>query len=218
MGVLDPLLLVVAALLRIFAIPHFKLVPGKLQSALEALVSFFRDMAKSYSPHRNGFLGVYIFSAGMYIAVGTLFELLGIQGVTTEGLSMSLPAPLSDINAAIAMGLMSYGVIMSGGIASNGGRGILLTLKEFSLPISMSFRLFGALLSGLLVSELVYYTISLSFVLPVLVGVLFTILHALIQTYVLTMLTANYYGEVSEPPKKKAKKEKKPAGAVPAVN
>ena len=82
----------------------------------------------------------------MYIAVGTLFELLGIQGVTTEGMSMSLPAPLSDINAAIAMGLMSYGVIMSGGIASNGGRGILLTLKEFSLPISMSFRLFGALL------------------------------------------------------------------------
>ena len=79
---------------------------------------------------------------------------------------MSLPAPLSDINAAIAMGLMSYGVIMSGGIASNGGRGILLTLKEFSLPISMSFRLFGALLSGLLVSELVYYTISLSFAQP----------------------------------------------------
>ena len=71
----------------------------------------------------------------MYIAVGTLFELLGIQSVTTEGMSMSLPAPLSDINAAIAMGLMSYGVIMSGGIASNGGRGILLTLKEFSLPL-----------------------------------------------------------------------------------
>ena len=94
----------------------------------------------------------------------------------------------------------------------------IIQLKEFSLPISMRFRLFGALLSGLLVSELVYYTISLSFVLPVLVGVLFTILHALIQTYVLTMLTANYYGEVSEPPKKKAKKEKKPAGAVPAVN
>lgn len=51
--VVTGLLLVVAALLRIFAIPHFKLVPGKLQSALEALVSFFRDMAKSYSPHRN---------------------------------------------------------------------------------------------------------------------------------------------------------------------
>ena len=61
----------------------------------------------------------------------------------------------------------------------------------------MSFRLFGALLSGLLVTELVYYYINLSFVLPVFVGIMFTLLHALIQTYVLTMLTALFYGEVS---------------------
>ena len=77
-------------------------------------------------------------------------------------------------------------------------RGIWKGLKEFSLPISMSFRLFGALLSGLLVTELVYYFVRLSFVLPVVVGVMFTLLHAVIQTYVLTMLTALYYGEVSE--------------------
>ena len=50
----------------------------------------------------------------------------------------------------------------------------------------MSFRIFGALLSGALVTELVYYYIHLSFVLPVVVGVLFTLLHALIQAYVLT--------------------------------
>ncbi len=62
----------------------------------------------------------------------------------------------------------------------------------------MSFRLFGALLSGLLVTELVYYFVALSFVLPVAVGVMFTLLHALIQAYVLTMLTSMYYGEVSE--------------------
>ena len=201
--VVTGLLLVVAALLRIFAIPHFKLVPGKLQSALEALVSFFRDMAKSYSPHRNGFLGAYVFGAGVYIFVSTIFELLGLQVVTTMGRSMSMPAPLSDINGAIAMGCVSYLVILSGGIASNGFRGVGSTLKEFSLPISMSFRLFGAMLSGLLVTELVYYTIMLSIVLPVIVAVLFTLLHALIQTYVLTMLTSVFYGEVSEPHQKK---------------
>ena len=61
-------------------------------------------------------------------------------------------------------------------------------------------RRFGALLSGLLVTELVYYYVQLSYVLPVLVGVLFTLLHALIQAYVLTMLTALFYGEVSERP------------------
>ena len=76
---------------------------------------------------------------------------------------------------------------------------------EFSLPISMSFRLFGALLSGLLVTELVYYSLSLSFVLPVFVGVMFTLLHALIQTYVLTTLVSIFYGEVTEPHNKKVK-------------
>lgn len=198
-------LLLFAAVIRIFIIPHFKMVPGKFQLLLEELVGFFDNLAKTNSPHRNTFLGGYIFAAGVYIFIGTLFELFGIQAVTADGISVSLPAPLSDINAAIALGCLSYLVIMSGGIAGNGVKGIGLTLKDFSLPISMSFRLFGALLSGLLVTELVYYYINLSFVLPVAVGVMFTLLHALIQTYVLTMLTALFYGEVSEPSKKKIK-------------
>lgn len=192
-------LLAAAALIRIFVIPKFTYVPGKFQLLLEQLVGYFDGLAKSNSPHRNGFLGAYVFGAGVYIFVGTIFELFGIQWITTKGHSMALPAPLSDINAAIALGCLSYLVILSGGIAGNGLRGVGSTLKDFSLPISMSFRLFGALLSGLLVTELVYYYLSLSFVLPVVVGVLFTLLHALIQTYVLTMLTALFYGEVSEP-------------------
>jgi len=199
-------LLTAAALVRIFAIPRFRYMPGKLQLLLEEAVGLFDGMAKGNSPHRNRFLGVYIFSAGAYIFVGTLFELLGLQAVTVHGHPITLPAPLSDVNAAIALGTLSYLVIVSGGVAEHGPKGVLRALKEFSLPISMSFRLFGALLSGLLVTELVYYYVNLSFVLPVVVGVLFTLLHALIQTYVLTMLTALYYGEVSEPSHQRPKK------------
>lgn len=201
-------LLVFALLVRLFFVPRMKTVPGKFQLLLESAVGYFDGLAKESSPHRNRFLGGYVFAAGAYIFIGTLFELFGLQAVTTRGLSVALPAPLSDINAAIALGCLSYLVILSGGIAGNGLRGVGNTLKEFSLPISMSFRLFGALLSGLLVTELVYYYIHLSFVLPVAVGVMFTLLHALIQTYVLTMLTTLFYGEVSEPHPKKAKKSK----------
>lgn len=199
------ILLALAALIRIFAIPRFQLIPGRFQLAIEEAVGLFDNMAKSNSPHRNGFLGAYIFGAGAYIFVGTLFELLGLQATTTRGEPITLPAPLSDVNAAIALGVLSYLVILSGGVAGNGVGGIGKTLKEFSLPISMSFRLFGALLSGLLVTELVYYYLHLSFVLPVIVAVLFTLIHALVQTYVLTMLTALYYGEVSEPARRKKK-------------
>lgn len=208
------ILLIFAAAVRIFAVPRFKMVPGKSQLMLESLVGLFNGIAKSNSPHRNKFLSAYIFSAGTYIFVGTVFELIGIQAVTTEGRSIAMPAPLSDINGAIAMGVLSYLIILSGGIASNGLHGAGNTLKDFSLPISMSFRLFGALLSGLLVTELVYYYLGLSFVLPIAVGVLFTLLHALIQTYVLIMLTALFYGEVSEPHPKKDKKRKANTASV----
>ncbi|MDO4387485.1 MAG: F0F1 ATP synthase subunit A [Eubacteriales bacterium] len=204
-------ILLAAVLIRIFAIPRFKMIPGKMQTILEKPVEFFSDMARTNSPNKSGFVGAYIFSAGIYIFLSTLFELLGVQAVTTRGASISLPAPIADINGAIAMGVTSYLVILGAGLITGGLKGMLGVLKDFSLPISMSFRLFGALLSGLLVTDLVYYYTTLSFVLPVFVGVLFTLLHAVIQTYVLTTLVSIFYGEATEPRKKKMKKEKKVA-------
>lgn len=210
--VVTVVLLVAALLIRVFVIPRFQYVPGKFQMLLEQAVGMFDGLAKSNSPWRNGFLGAYVFAAGAYIFTGTLFELFGFQAIATNGNSVTLPAPLSDVNGAIMLGVLSYLVIFSGAIAGNGIRGIGSALKEISLLISMSFRLFGALLSGLLVTELVYYYIQLSFVLPVLVGVLFTLLHALIQSYVLTMLTALFYGEMSERKERHPKARKKRAG------
>lgn len=142
---------------------------------------------------------------GVYIFFSTIFELFGIQAVTSSGISVSLPAPISDINGALAVGISSYLVILFAGLFTKGIKGLLGALKDFSLPVSMSFRLFGALLSGLLVTELVYYYTSLSFVLPVFVGVMFTLLHAAIQTYVLSTLVSIFYGESVEPIKKKIK-------------
>ncbi|MBO4869997.1 MAG: F0F1 ATP synthase subunit A [Clostridia bacterium] len=201
-------LLLFALILRIFVIPRFKYVPGRFQTAVEAVTEFFTGLADKNSPHKPGFVGAYIFSVGLYIFFGTLFELFGIQAVTTHGTGISLPAPVADINGAIAVGVTSYLVILFAGFIVRGVKGGLGVLKDFSLPVSMSFRLFGALLSGLLVTELVYYYTALSFVLPVIVGVLFTLLHALIQTYVLTTLVSIFYGEATEPKLKKEKTKK----------
>ena len=49
---------------------------------------------------------------------------------------------------------------------------------------------------------------ALSYVLPVIVGVMFTLLHALIQAYVLTMLVSTFYGESTEKHEKKPKAKK----------
>ena len=201
--------LVFCLIVRIFVIPKFTEIPGKFQLLLEQAVKLFSGLAKTNSPHRNGLLGVYVFVSGVYVFISTVFELLGLQAVTVEGRSVTLPAPLSDINGAIAMGVLSYMFILISGIVCAQARGAINALKDFSLPISMSFRLFGALLSGALVTDLVYHYLPLSFVLPVIVAVLFTLLHAIIQTYVLTTLVSVFYGESTEKHHKEKKQSQK---------
>ncbi len=199
-GVMTVSILIFALVLRLFVIPRFRIIPGKFQSVIEKAVEYFDGLGKNSNERHSGFIGAYAFCAGTYIFFGTLFELIGVPVQTVNGTTVCLPAPLSDINGAISIGCLSYLVILFGGLIIRGPKGMLLALKDFSLPISMSFRLFGALLSGALVTELIYYYAALSFVLPVIVGVLFTLLHAVIQAYVLTMLTTMFFGEVTEKP------------------
>lgn len=207
--IVSGILILTAIILRIFVVPKFTYVPGKVQLILETIVGLFSNMAEENSAHRNKFLKVYMTVAGTYIFFGTLFELFGFQVVCSNGVSVALPAPLADINGAIMMGCLTYLVILIGAVRTNGINGVGHALKDFSLPISMSFRLFGALLSGALVTELVYHFTMTSYVLPSLIGVIFTLLHAVIQSYVLTMLVSIFYGQVTEKSEKKSKKNKK---------
>ena len=208
--IVTAIILVVALVLRIFFIRRFKLIPdSKIQIAIESLVGLFDGTSKSNSPHKYKLLRVYMFVAGTYIFVSTVFELLGVQVTATNGKPITLSAPLADINGAIMLGATTYTFILLNGLFVSGIRGFLGTLKDFSLPISMSLRLFGALLSGALVTELVYYYRMTSFVIPVFVAIAFTLMHAIIQAYVLTMLLSIFYGEATEEHEKKEKKEKK---------
>ena len=63
------------------------------------------------------------------------------------------------------------------------------------MPLSLSLPLFGALLCGLLMTERVYCFIRMSFVIPVIVAVMLTLVHALIQTYAFATITSLSYGE-----------------------
>lgn len=206
------LLLLVAVILRIFVIPRFKTVPGKFQALLEKLVEFFENIASFNSPHRNSYLGAFVFSSGVYLFVGIVFELFGWQ-VNINGTVVTLPAVMSDLNCAVAIAVSSFVSILVGAVITNKLRGVVTSLMDFSLPISMSFRLYGSLLSGLLMTELLYHVTALycSIIVPALVAVIFTLLHAVMQTYIFTTLTGMFYGEKTEKVPKKARKRKQSA-------
>ena len=200
--VVTAVLLIAATCIRIFAVPKFRYVPGRFQMLLEQAVGMFDGMAKSNSPWRNSFLGsLHLCRCGATSSLGRCLSCSASRCISHRGgSSIALPAPLSGCERGDHAGRALLPVSSSPAQLPETASGESASaLKEVSLPISMSFRLFGALLSGLLVTELVYYYVNLSFVLPVVVGVLFTLLHALIQSYVLTMLTALFYGEMSEP-------------------
>ena len=186
------IILLFSIIVRIFVIPRFKLIPGKFQIILESAVGLFDGTSKTNSPHKYKLLRVYMFVAGTYIAVSTIFELLGVQVMATNGRPITLSAPLADINGAIMLGVTTYLFILFNGVFVSGPRGF-----------------FGTLLSGALVTELVYYYKLTSFVIPVFVAIAFTLMHAIIQAYVLTMLLSIFYGEATEEHEKKEKKEKK---------
>ena len=185
-------LILLAVLVRVFAIPRFKDVPGRLQSVLESIVLMFDKMNEENDTSR-AFMGAYVFSAAAYIFLGTMVELIGLRPV------------MGDLNACLALSVCTFFLIAIFGAKVNGPKGALGALKDRTLPVSMSFRLFGSISSGLMVTELVYHYLFLSFGLPVIVGVLFTCFHALIQAYVFAILSSLFVGEAAVPSAKKAK-------------
>ena len=188
-------LILFAVAIRVFAIPRFKDVPGPLQSVLESIVLMFDKMNEENDDTR-AFMGAYVFSAALYIFLGTMVELIGLRPV------------MGDLNACLALSVSTFLLIVVFSAKVKGPKGALGALKDLTLPVSMSFRLFGSISSGLMITELVYYYLYLSFGLPVIVGVLFTCFHALIQAYVFAILSSLFVGEAAVPSVKKAKMNK----------
>ena len=185
---LTGVVLVLALIFRVLIFPHFKTdVPGKFQCLMEAACEWIEKLMSDNSPHSNRLIGGVAFGSCIYIGLGTLCELLGIRAI------------LVDLNACIALAITAYTIMLAGGIWGNKVKGALGVLKDFTLLLSMSFRLFGSMISGLLMTELIYEFIFLSIGVPVIVGIIFTVFHAVIQSYVYILLISMFYGEAVEP-------------------
>ncbi len=186
-------LLLVCLILRLTVIKKLSNVPKKPQMFLEMIVKFFDKLAKDSTHDLENFVGPYVMAAAAFISLSTLVELLGIR-----------PA-LADINTCFALGLSSFAVIHFFGVKKR-GLGVRLKrmlnpiniITDIAVPVSLSFRLFGSIVSGLLIMELIYSYIALSFVVPVIVSVITTLFHAFIQAYIFATLSSLFIGEAVE--------------------
>lgn len=138
----------------------------------------------------------YLFTLVMFLPCSNLFGLLGFA------------PPTSDYNVTLSLALITFTLTQYYGIKTNGIGGylkgylaptpVMLPLNivgEIANPISLSFRLFGNILSGGIIMGLVYS--ALKYISPLIAPALhvyFDLFSGLVQTFIFTMLTMVFVG------------------------
>jgi F-type H+-transporting ATPase subunit a len=191
------LLIVAAVVFRLFIFPRFKERPKGLQNFMELIV----EGAYKFSVNRIGKYGegagAYVLTIAAFLITAGLVEMLGFK------------PPMANIGFTATLAIMSFIFINYYGIRKKGlvGRikawahpkAFIAPLKfitEIALPISLACRLFGNVLGGVIVMDLLYAV--LAYVLPGIMAIYFNLFHIMIQTYIFLNLTLTFTGEVME--------------------
>jgi len=188
------LLILIAVVLRIFVIPKFKDVPNRFQMLLEMMVDGVRNYTHTNLHKGAEGLAPYVFTVALYIISMGLTELFGLR------------PPLADLSMTAGLALISFFLIFAYAIRY---RGVWGTIKSFGhpkvfmapitiitdlvKPLSLACRLFGNMLGGLIVMELLYSVCAP--VIPAFFSIYFDLFHMLMQTYIFLTLTMAFIQE-----------------------
>lgn len=220
---------VLVLLLRLIAIPKFKEEPKGFQNVIEICVETFDSfVSKVVGKDAARFLSPYMFSLTLFLIGCASVELIGLR------------APTSDLTCTFSLGLLTFIFLnyfgikklgFGGRLKSMGGpvapmRVIMIPLKavsDIAVPVSLGCRLFGNMLGGMIVMDLLKGALGgYASGIPALAGLYFNLFHPLIQTYIFVTLSLTFIDEametMEESPGKKEKKNKKALPANTAAN
>lgn len=185
-------LLIVIILLRIMLRDYSADKPAKgITLILESFVKMMNGFTKEMLGKRWRALAPYFISLAIYIFVANISGLFGFT------------PPTVSLSVTFALGMVTFFLIQIFGIKANGVKGyvkdlcspVVMTpmniISEISVPISLGVRLFGNILSGSIISILLYSFLGwfAVFITPP-VHALFDVLFGFIQTFIFLMLTA----------------------------
>ena len=206
---------ILCILFRIFAVPKFKNEPAGIQNAAEICVEFVDNLTATAVGEKAAVtLSPYMFSVALYMIGCASVELIGLR------------APTSDLTVTLALGLLTFILLnlygfrklgFGGRLKSMGGpvapmRAIMIPLKmvsDIAVPISLGCRLFGNMLGGLIVMDLLKGALGgYASGIPGIAGLYFNLFHPLIQAYIFITLSLTFINEAMEPVDETDKKPK----------
>ena len=192
------IIMAVLAVLSIVFVRNLRVEnPGKVQLALESVISWAQDFFEGIIGKENRRYIPYLMTVALYLAVSNVIGLLGFK------------PPTKDLNVTAALALMSMVLIEYSGIHRNGVKhwaghfanpvpfvAPIMVMEVFIRPLSLCMRLFGNMLGGFVVMELVKQVVPL--LVPIPLSFYFDIFDGLLQAYVFVFLTALFMNEEME--------------------
>ncbi|MCH4889340.1 F0F1 ATP synthase subunit A [Acidaminobacter sp. JC074] len=187
--------------LSIFLTRGMKIKPGKKQVIAETIVDGIYNLTESTMGKQFKHFSPYI---------GTLLLLVGFANIS--GL-LGLRPPTSDLNTTLGLALITFFLIHFTGIKAKGVGGYLKgflepmpfllpinIMGEIATPISLSFRLFGNILGGLIIMTLVYQALGWFSLIPVpaILHMYFDLFAGLLQSFIFGMLTMVFVSLASD--------------------
>ena len=193
-------LVVFAAIVRIFVVPRFRETPRGLQLVLETAVGAINNLTKEKYGHENPGLASYFFALAALLIGSAVIELFGIRPPTTD-LSMTLSYALITFILINVYGIHKKGVKgrLKSYVKPNAVIAPFKLLSDIAVPVSLACRLFGNMLGGMIVVELIYYALgAFSVGIPAVLGLYFNAFHPLIQFFIFINLSLTFIGEAVE--------------------
>ena len=190
-------IMAIVILLCIIFVRNLKVVPEGPQVYVEALVGFI-----------YGFIGDLLGEKGKrYIPfLGTVLIYLGCANIS--GFFRVAP-PTKDLNVTAGLAIISLVLIVFSGIREKGLKGYLFSYAEpmpmmipvnllelITRPLSLCMRLFGNILGGFVLMELI--TFAAPAIVPLPFSCYFDFFDGLLQAYVFVLLTSLFINESIE--------------------
>lgn len=190
-------IMVFLVVLCLIFVRNLKIVPTGPQLVVETIVGaiygFLGDILGEEGKQYIPYLGTVL----LYLACSNLIGLFGIT------------PPTKDLNVTAGLAIMSIVLIEFAGIKNKGPKKWLKSFTEpiaiitpinilevFIRPLSLCMRLFGNILGGFVIMELIKIVVPA--IVPVAFSCYFDIFDGLIQAYIFVLLTALFMKETME--------------------
>ena len=194
--------LIVLAIAARIKLKNFKEVPKGFQNVLEFLVETFDNYFRSSAREELMYLGSWFFTIFAFVLISN------ISGV------WNMRAPTADWSFTLAIALVTF--FMTQILAVRYRKGEYLKsfldpififlpvniIGEIARPISLSFRLFGNMLGGLVMMTLIYEVtpIFAHYFIPAALHIYFDLFAGVLQTYIFCTLSLSFINNTSLSP------------------